>query len=88
MMKGGLLKRVKAESLLSYAVQARRINLAFMVSMMQRKSWAYMMNLSGSATTSQLRFLTKRNPTETLTMFRNNLQQGNLHSCWAVLDSM
>jgi hypothetical protein len=88
MIKGGLMKRVKAADLLTFAVQARRVQLAFMVSTMQRKSWGTMVNLSVFASRLQLKFLTKRQPNEGMHMLRENLQKGNVQSCWAVLDAM
>lgn len=82
MMAGGLLKKVKAEALLSYGVQARRFGLALAVVLMRRKGWHPLLGMGGMANPVQARFLADQTPWRALSLLRETSDP------WAVLDAL
>lgn len=88
MMEGGLLKKVKAETLLNYALQARKFSLSFMLSVLGRKSWSPLMEMDRMVTPNQARLMTARSPEFSLKIIKDNIDSDKLETAWAALDSL
>jgi ankyrin repeat protein len=88
MIGGGLLRKMTADALLLYAVQARRFGLALTAVLIGRKTFGRLYGLSGVGNAGQLRLLTERTPGLGLVFFRKMVDSPMAQNSWAVLDSL
>jgi cytohesin len=86
MIRGGLLKKMKAEALLAYAVQARKVGMALAAAVIGRKGWQGVEGMCREATSSQLKWLAEREPGKALELFGQTAEKEQ--SAWTVLDAL
>ena len=90
LMAGGLLKKLKGNSvdtLLEIALQARRFNLSFMLTVSTKKSWEPLARMHNMANPQQMKVLTKKYPERGIQFIQESLEERR-QNAWAALDAM
>ena len=91
MMAGGLLTKldgISADTLLDFAVQARRFNLALMLTMMSKRGWDPLAKIHDAGNPVQVMLLARKMPHRGTTFVGENLEEERMGSAWAALDAM
>jgi hypothetical protein len=88
LLDGGLLRKVKADVLLQYALVARRFSFSMRLAMMMKHSWGPLIAISGYAAPRQIRVMTERNPGDAMALVTSNLATHHEMNSWAALDAL
>lgn len=91
MLAGGLLKKLKGvsvDTLLEFAIQARRFNLSLMLTVFSKRTWDPLAKIHTAANPLQMMLLARKFPHRGTSFIQESLDEGRTQSAWAALDAM